>query len=203
MGLITELSGKYHTTLYGACINDLLDDFDVFTQKLPPQSECHEESLIQLLLSGPKTHEEIKQFLSPIIVSRTLKRLAAADLVNLPANRSYIFFHKSKRSPTLEKLTDSEIKVYQTIPNEGIAADKLAKLVGLSPRRTYAHIRHLKGKTLVFARKIPLTYSLSDNGQKLANIIQKLLHKEDETWSFTEYLSQPTERTFLAAPLIT
>jgi hypothetical protein len=192
MGLVTESLGKYTATLFGICINDLLDGFDEFVQKLPSQSECYEETLLQMLLSGPKSRQEIQQVISPIIASRVLKRLATSKLVNLPTDRNYIFFHKSKRDPSLEKLTDSEIKVYQAIPDEGIGVDKLAKLVGLSQRRTYNHIRHLKGKKLVFTRNIPLTYSLTINGQKLAIILQNIVQKIDETWGFTKDMTQPT-----------
>jgi predicted transcriptional regulator len=200
IGLITELTGKYAATLFGTCIHDNLDNFDIFIQKLPPQSECHEETLLQALLLEPKTFEEIKQALSPTIAPRTIKRLTITGLINIPESRNYIFFHKSKRDPTLETLSPSEMKVYMSIPCEGIAADKLSKLAGLSQRRIYAHIRRLKGKKLVFTKKIPLTYSLTDSGQKLANILQNLSQKVEETWNFTEYIAQPTpltNRTYL------
>ncbi|MGD6935264.1 MAG: hypothetical protein ACQCN5_13770 [Candidatus Bathyarchaeia archaeon] len=196
-GLVTESLGKYNATTFGVRISDLLDYPEEFA-KLPPQSECHEEALLQTLLSGPKTCEEIKQVISPTITSRILKRLGTAGLVNLPGERSYIFFHKSKRDPQLEELTDAAKKVYDSIPDEGIAADKLAKLAGLSQRRTYKHIRHLKGKKLVFVRKIPLTYSLTGDGQKLATTLQNLSKKVEETWGFTEYVSQPTTQTVCA-----
>jgi predicted transcriptional regulator len=190
-GLITESLGKYSLTLFGACINDLLDNFKDFIQKLPAQSECYEEKLIQMLLSGPKTSKEIYQTISPKITSRVLKRLAHSNLINTPQDRSHIFFYKSKRNPNLEKLTDSELKVYQAIPDEGIVADKLAKRVCLSQRRIYNHIRHLKGKKLVFIRNIPLTYTLTFDGQKLAVILQNLSQKVEETWAFAECMSQP------------
>ena len=203
LGLITELTGKYTPTLFGTCIHDNLDNFDDFLQKLPSQSECHEETLIQLLLLGPKTCEEIKQVISPAIAARAIKRLTTTGLINIPANRNYIFFHKSKRDPTLEKLTHSKMKIYTSIPCEGISANKLAKLAGLSQRRTYAHVRHLKGKKLVFTKKIPLTYSLTPSGQKLATILQNLSQKIDETWNFTEYIAQPpTTMTYLTDSLI-
>jgi len=203
IGLITELTGKYNATLFGTCIHNNLDSFADFLRTLPPQSECHEETLMQFLLLGPKTCEEIKQVISPSITARTIKRLTTTGLINIPANRNYIFFYKSKRDPTLEKLTDSEMKVYTSIPCEGIAADQLAKLVGLSQRRVYVHIRHLKGKKLVFTKKIPLTYSLTDSGQKLAIILQNLTQKIEETCNSTEYIVQPpTTMPYLTTVLI-
>jgi len=199
MGLVNESLSKYNATTFGVRISELLEGFEEFTEKLPPQSECHEETLLQELLSGPKTSEEIKQVISPTITSRILKRLATSGLVNLPGERNYIFFHKSKRDPALEELTDSAMKVYKAIPDEGIAADKLAKLVGLSQRRTYKHIRHLKGKKLVFVRNIPRTYSLTEDGKKLATILQNLTRKVEETWGFTEYVSQPANERVCSA----
>jgi predicted transcriptional regulator len=194
IGLVTESLGKYNATTFGVRISELLEGFEGFVEKLPPQSECHEESLLQMLISGPKTCEEIKQVISPTIASRIVKRLATSGLINLPTERNYIFFHKSKRDPAREELTDSAMKVYKAIPDEGVAADKLAKLVGLSQRRTYKHIRHLKGKKLVFVRNIPRTYSLTEDGQKLATTLQNLSLKVEETWSLTEYVAQPANQ---------
>jgi len=203
MGIVTESVGKYNATLFGICINNLLGGFDEFIQKLPSQSECYEETLLCLLLLGPKSRQEIQEVISPIIASRVLKRLATTNLINLPADRNYIFFYKSKRDPALEKLTETEIKVYQAIPEQGIDVDKLAKLVGLSQRRTYNHIRHLKGKKLVFTRNIPITYSLTTDGQKIAIILQNLLQKIDETWSFTECIVPSAQSMYsTVSPLI-
>jgi hypothetical protein len=203
IGLVTESLGKYSATLFGVGVYDLLDGFAEFIKKLPPQSECYEESILQMLLSGPKNRQEIQQVISPMIASRILKRLAVADLINLPTDRNYIFFHKSKRNHKLEKLTVAEMKIYQAIPAEGVGVDKLAKLVGLSQRRTYIHIRHLKGKKLVFTRKIPLTYNLTINGQKLAGILQKLSLKVEETWNSTEGIMQSAEKTCSTKTFIT
>ncbi len=200
VGLITESVGKYHATLFGICIHELLGSFDAFLQKLPSQSKCHEEALLQSLLLGQKTCEEIQQLLSPTVASRILKRLTITGLINNPINRSYIFFHRSKRDSTLETLTASEMKVYQTIPREGTAVDKLAKLTGLSQRRTYAHIRRLKGKKLVFAKNIPVTYSLTDSGQNLATILHNMSQKIEETWNFTEYIVQQSNMSNLSNP---
>ncbi|MCL2134440.1 MAG: hypothetical protein FWH37_02635 [Candidatus Bathyarchaeota archaeon] len=196
LGLVTESVGKYTATIFGTSVHGLLDGFDEFIQKLPAKSECYEEALLQHLLSGAKTSQEIHQVISPIIASRTLNRLAASKLINLPVDRNHIFFYKSKRAVTLEKLTDSEMKVYQAIPDEGIATDKLAKLVGCSQRRIYSHIRHLKGKKLVFTRNIPLTYNLTNDGQKLAVILQNLSKKVEETWGYIEYVIQPSNRVY-------
>jgi predicted transcriptional regulator len=196
VGLVSEALTKYSATTFGVRVSEQLESFAAYADKLPPQSESHEEELLQFLLTGPKTCEEIKQILSPTIASRILKRLSEAGLVNLPAERSYVFFHRSKRDPSLEQLTPAAQKVYESIPEEGIAADKLAKIAGLSQRRTYKHIRHLKGKKLVFVRNIPRTYNLTEDGQKLATILQTLTKKVEETWGFTEHVTEPAQRGF-------
>lgn len=196
VGLVSESLGKYGSTTFGVRVNEMLESFAEYADKLPPQSESHEEDLLQFLLSGPKTCEEIKQIISPTIASRILKRLSDTGLVTLPSERSYIFFHRSKRDPSLEQLTPAAQKVYESIPEEGIAADKLAKLAGLSQRRTYKHIRHLKGKKLVFVRNVPRTYNLTADGQKIATILQNLTRKIEETWGFTEHVTEPAQRGF-------
>jgi hypothetical protein len=196
VGLVSESLTKYGATTFGVRVSELLESFVQYADKLPPQSESHEEELLQFLLTGPKTCEEIKQIISPTIASRILKRLAESGLVNLPSERSYVFFHRSKRDPSLEQLTPAAQKVYDAIPEEGIAADKLAKLAGLSQRRTYKHIRHLKGKKLVFVRNIPRTYNLTEDGQKLALVLQGLTRKIAETWGFTEHVTEPAQKGF-------
>jgi len=200
VGLVNEASGKYYATAFGVRISEQLDCFAEFAGKMHPQSECHEEALLQLLLLEPKTCEEIKQVISPTIASRILARLATAGLVKLPTERNYIFFHRSKRDSTLEELTASAKKVYESIPDEGIAADKLAKLTGLSQRRTYKHIRHLKGKKLVFVRKIPRTYSLTSDGQKIALILQNLSRQVEKTWNFSDRVLQTTTQERVIQP---
>lgn len=193
-GLVNESLSKYTATTFGVRVSELLGCFEDYAEKLPPQSECHEEFLLQWLLSGPKTLEEIKQVISPTIASRILKRLASAGLINFPAERNYIFFYKSKRDPAQENLTVSASKVYAAIPAEGIPADKLAKLSGVSLRRTYKLLRCLKGKKLVFVRNVPRTYSLTGDGKNLAAILQNLSHKVEEIWSITQDVTQSNDQ---------
>ena len=128
---------------------------------LPAHSECYEEILLQSLLSGPKTFEDIEALISPKIASRILKRLRSVGLIETPEERDYIFFFKSKRDPNKETFSDTERKVYDSIPTEGISAGKLAKETGLSMRRTYKYLRGLKGKKLIFIRRTPKAYGLT------------------------------------------
>src|SRR5271157_2589751 len=174
VGLAAEVRDEYYATTFGGRLTELLEAFPEFAEMLPAHSECYEEILLQSLLSGPKTFEAIEALISPKIASRILKRLRITGLIETPMERDYIFFFKSKRDPNKETCTTTEQKVYDTIPNEGISAGKLAKETELSMRRTYKYLRGLKGKKLVFIRRTPKAYVLTCKGKKLASLLKDL-----------------------------
>jgi DNA-binding HxlR family transcriptional regulator len=186
VGLATEARDEYYATTFGGRLTELLGNFPEFVEMLPAHSECYEETILQSLLSGPKTFEAIEALISPKIASRILKRLRSAGLIETPMERDYIFFFKSKRDPNKENFTLTERRIYDAIPNEGISAGKLAKETGLSIRRTYKYLRGLKGKKLVFIRKTPKAYGLTCKGEKLASVLQELQQIVEETWSSSE-----------------
>jgi len=186
VGLATEARDEYYATTFGGRLTELLGNFPEFVEMLPAHSECYEETLLQSLLSGPKTFEAIEALISPKIASRILKRLRSAGLIETSMERDYIFFFKSKRDPDKENFTLTERRNYDAIPNEGISAGKLAKETGLSIRRTYKYLRGLKGKKLVFIRKTPKAYGLTCKGEKLASVLQELQQIDEETWSSSE-----------------
>lgn len=182
VGLAIESQDEYHATTFGGRIGKLLDCFPELAKKLPAHSECYEEILLQSLLSGTKTFEDIEALISPKITSRILKRLRSAGLIRTPVERDYIFFFKSKRDSSKETFTSTERKIYDTIACEGTPAGKLAKSTELSMRRTYKVLRALKGKKLVFARTIPKAYGLTSKGKKLALLLQELQEIVEDTW---------------------
>jgi len=186
VGLATEARDEYYATTFGGRLTELLGNFPEFVEMLPSHSECYEETILQSLLSGPKTFEDIEALISPKIASRILKRLRSAGLIETSMERDYIFFFKSKRDPDKENFTLTERRNYDAIPNEGISAGKLAKETGLSIRRTYKYLRGLKGKKLVFIRKTPKAYGLTCKGEKLASVLQELQQIVEETWSSSE-----------------
>ena len=186
VGLATESQDQYYATTFGGRLTNTLGAFPEFAEMLPAHSECYEETLLSALLSGPKTFEEIESLISSKIASRILKRLRSVGLIETPEDRDYIFFFKSKRDPDKETFTDTERKLYETLPTEGISAGKLAKETGLSMRRTYKYLRGLKGKKLVFIRRTPKAYGLTCKGEMLASILSELQLIVDETWSFSQ-----------------
>jgi predicted transcriptional regulator len=190
VGLATEARDEYYATTFGGRLTELLESFPEFAEILPAHSECYEEILLQSLLSGPKTFEDVEALISPKIASRILKRLRSVGLIETPEERDYIFFFKSKRDPNKETFTVTERKIYDTIANGGISAGKLAKETGLSTRRTYKYLRGLKGKKLIFIRRTPRAYGLTRKGEMLASVLQELKQIVEDTCSSSERVMQ-------------
>jgi predicted transcriptional regulator len=188
VGLAAEDQEQYYATTFGGKLNELIGDFSEFATVLPAHSECYEEVLLNALLSEPKTFEEIEALLSSKVASRILKRLKTAGLIETPEERDYVFFFRSKRDPNKETLSSTERKVCDNISEEGISAKKLAEKTGISLRRTYTYLRGLKGKKLVFTRKTPKVYDLTDKGEKLASLLHELQNLVEETWNSSEQI---------------
>jgi predicted transcriptional regulator len=186
VGLADEAREEYYATMFGGRLTELLEDFPEFVNVLPAHSECYEETLLSALLTGPKTFQEVEELISAKIASRVLKRLKTGGLIETPEERDYVFFFRSRRDPGKETFTLTERKVYDSIPEEGISAKKLADTAGLSIRRIYKYLRGLKGKKLVFTRKTPKAYGLTAKGEKLASLLQELQDLVEEVWNSSE-----------------
>lgn len=195
VGLATESQDQFCATTFGGRLADLISNIPEFTDSLPAHSECYEESILKFLLEGSKTFAEIQSLIPQKIVSRILKRLKTEGLIETPEERDYIFFFKSKRDPNKEILTDTENRVYSEIPEDGVSAKKLAEKADLSLRRTYKYIRGLKGKKLVFARKNPKAYALTDKGERLAWLLNELNRLVKETLTFSEEFAKHKENS--------
>jgi predicted transcriptional regulator len=186
VGLAAETQEHYYATTFGGRLTEVLGSFPEFANVLPAHSECYEEALLSSLLSGPKTFEEVETLISPKIASRILKRLRTVELIETPEDRDYIFFFRSKRDPAKETLSSTEQKVYESIPEDGISAKKLAEKAELSMRRTYKYLRGLKGKKLVFTRKTPKAYGLTEKGESLATVLKDLQNLVEDVWNSSE-----------------
>jgi predicted transcriptional regulator len=195
VGLVTVAQDEHYATTFSRRIIERLGCFPEFACKLPARSDCYEESLLQSLLSGPRTFEEIKALIPSREVSRILKRLRSACLIKTPKERSYIFFFKSKRDPNKDTLTATEKRIYDAVPYEGIPAGKLAKETGLCIRRTYKYVRWLKGKKLIFTRRTPKVYGLTCKGKKLALVMHELQKIVEATWNSSRQVMQESKLT--------
>jgi len=188
VGLAAEAQDQYYATTFGGKLTELLGGFPEFVDTLPAHSECYEETLLNALLSGPKTFGDMKAFISPKVASRILKRLKTADLIENSKERDYVFFFRTRREPNKETLSSTMRKVYDNISDQGISAKKLAEKTGISLRRTYKYLRGLKGKKLVFIRRTPKVYNLTDKGERLASLLRELQNLIEETWNFSEQI---------------
>jgi predicted transcriptional regulator len=195
VGLAAESHDQFFATTFGGRLSGLIVNLPEFTNVLPSHSECYEENILKALLCGPKTFEEVKGFVPSTIVSRVLKRLKASGLIETPAERDYIFFFRSKRDQSKETLATTESKVYSNIPEDGVSAKKLAEKTNISLRRTYKYLRGLKGKKLIFARKTPKTYGLSEKGERFAWLINELSKIVEETLTFSEEFRKHRENS--------
>jgi DNA-binding HxlR family transcriptional regulator len=190
VGLAAEAREKYYATTFGGRVAQLFEGVSEFAEKLPANSEGYEETLLQALLPGPKTFQGIQLFISPKVSSRIIKRLRLVGLIETTSDRDYVFFVKSKRDPEKETFTCVERKIYDAISYTGISAGKLSKETGLSIRRIYEYLRHLRGKKLVFTRKAPRVYGLTNMGRKVAIVIQELQQIVEDTWKSTEQVTK-------------
>jgi predicted transcriptional regulator len=190
VGLVQEGQNPYVATLLGSSVNRVVKDFQEFEKVLPAHSECNEEKVLITLLQEPRTLEEIRSTVPNKNAPRVLNRLQKTGLLQTPREKDYVFFFKTRRDPGLSSQSITERRVYDSIPEDGISARRLACKVFISLRRTYKYLRRLKGKKLVFVRKKPLTYSLTDKGRKLAGILKVLKDISAETQEMTSQFLQ-------------
>jgi len=193
VGLVEKNHNKYHTTLLGCKLNESIKDFSAIGGLLPPHSECYEEKAIKALSESPKTYEELKFLIPTESLSRVLKRLQETKLITKDHENSYIFF-KTKRNPQQERLSPTEKRVYEDIPEEGITAKKLSDKTNISLRRTYKYLRKLRGKKLAFKRKRPKTYALTREGRQIAKLLEKMhVLLIEFAQASAEFTTQPLE----------
>lgn len=186
VGLAAQVGEEYYATAFGLRLMQVLEDFREFAPKLPARSECYEETLLQALLSGPKTFKDIEPIVLQKNVSRVLKRLCLAKLIDTPKERDYIFFFRSKRDPKKESFTQTEKKIYEAIADAGTSAGCLAKDTGFSTRIIYKYLRGLKGKKLVFNRRTLKAYRLTGAGERLAWSMSFVEQIVEDAWNSTE-----------------
>lgn len=170
-GLIEERSKRFRATLYGRKIGGTVVEHG-FVGQLPIHSVGHEESILRSLLKGPKTRKELLMVTSTSSMSRILKRLRELNLIMTDHCSDLVFYFRTKRPLTLEKLSPTQKRVSEAIPQTGISARALSKASGISLRRVYKYLRNLRGKKLVFRRNEPISYQLTEEGKAVAQFLE-------------------------------
>jgi predicted transcriptional regulator len=173
-GLVDESQNLLSATVFGSKLGELVKGLNDLGDVLPPHSECHEETTLDFLLEGPKTYEDLRTVVAPKSVARVLKRLQRAGLTETNSEKYYVFLFRTKRDSEKSELSSTEKRVYLQIPDGGVCARKLAARTGISLRRAYKYLRRLKGKKLVFARKNPISYTLTAKGVQIAITLEAL-----------------------------
>jgi predicted transcriptional regulator len=173
-GLAAQDQDKYSATVFGNKLNDLTKGFQEIVDVLPSHSECYEETVLETLLRGQRTHEALEGIIPPRNVARVLSRLLTVGLIRTPKENDYVFLFKTQRNPNKETLSPTEKKTYGNIPEDGISTRRLATEMSISLRRTYKYLRKLKGKKLIFVRQKPKTYALTERGAEVALMLQSI-----------------------------
>jgi predicted transcriptional regulator len=174
VGLIKENQSLYSTTLFGCQLNEVIKNNADIGDVLPAHSECYEENVLGILLSKPRTYEDFESIIPIKSIARILNRLQKANLIETAKENDYVFFFRTQRDSHKEKLSPTEERIYQNIPEDGISARKLCEKANISLRRTYKYLRRLKGKKLVFKRRRSKIYTLTARGVQLATVLKEL-----------------------------
>ena len=99
-GLAAEARDEYYTTTFGNRLTEVLGCFPELAAKLPAHSECYEETLIQSLLSVPKTFDARQLLILPTLALPNPQTPACSRACReTPEARDYVFFIKSKETP--------------------------------------------------------------------------------------------------------
>jgi predicted transcriptional regulator/DNA-binding HxlR family transcriptional regulator len=190
IGLADTDGDQYYATFFGKRLTEINPDLFEAIDALPMHSECYEEVVLTSLMDNPRTYEELEHFVPAPTIARTLSRLQSVNLVETPKGKDYVFYFKSKRDKAKEDLIAAEETIYENIPEEGIAAGKLARKAAMSLRRTYKYLRKLKGKKLVFVRTKRKVFALTASGIEAAGKLERMHHFAMETRFALEQLSR-------------
>jgi DNA-binding HxlR family transcriptional regulator len=171
-GLVREDGALFRVTFYGRKLHDVLVGRGSLTVLLPVHSCCYEEAVLREL-TQPKTFNELAARVPKKSLSRILMRLRARGLLAKNQRIDYVFYHRVKGKPKV-RLSPTERRVFDAIPQEGIAVRALFKVVGINLRRTYKYLRRLRAKKLVFALRVPRTYELTVQGREIVNTMDEM-----------------------------
>jgi predicted transcriptional regulator len=153
-----------------------------------------------MIQNKPKTYADFEGVIPTKSVARILNRLQDANLIETTKENDYIFFFRTKRDSHKAQFSPTEERVYENVPEDGISARKLCEKVGISLRRTYKYLRRLKGKKLVFTRKIPKIYALTSKGVQMAMMLTELNNLTLEAFNIAAQTVNKEEKNELLMP---
>ncbi len=172
-GLVKENGNRLGLTLYGRKVHDTVVKHG-FAGWLPIHSEGYEERILRSLLDGVKTRGELLEVAPAKSLSRTLRRLIERKLIVSDSVPDRVFYFRTKRALSTEKLSHTQKKICEAIPQAGISARDLSRTVGVNLRRTYKYLRSLRGKKLLFRRDMPVMFELTERGKSVAEFLYEV-----------------------------
>lgn len=175
--LVRMTDERFGLTLYGQKVVEAMK-LHSFEGQLPVNSGCKEERILRSLLEGVKTRDELLHSIPTSSLSRILKRLLKLNLIHSDSPSDRIFYFRTKRPAYMDHISPTQRKICATIPQAGISARALSKLVGINLRRTYKYLRNLRGKKLVFRREVPHEFHLTEKGRKIAEFLEEIAEIE-------------------------
>jgi DNA-binding HxlR family transcriptional regulator len=119
VGLIKEEGGGFKATFYGRKVHELLAGLGSLNL-LPLHSCCYEETVLKEL-TKPRTFNELATRVPKKSLSRILMRLRAKGLLVKSVRSDFVYYHRAKGKPKA-KLSPTERRVFDAIPQEGIPA---------------------------------------------------------------------------------
>jgi len=170
-GLVKEEGMGFKVTFYGRKIHEILAGMGSLSL-MPLHSHCYEEVVLKEL-GKPKTFNELTTRVPQKSLSRILMRLRSRGLLVKSRHTDYVFYHKVKGKPKA-RLSPTEKRVFDAIPQAGISIRQLSAAVGINLRRTFKYLRRLREKKLVFALKMPRTYELTLQGREILNVLYEI-----------------------------
>ena len=171
--LVEERGKRFRLTLYGRKVHDAVVRYG-FAGRLPIHSGGYEERVLRNLLNGAQTRSELLEIVSATSLSRTLKRLRERKLILNDSPSDRVFYFRTKRALSLERLSSTQNRICNAIPKAGVSARDLSKVVSINLRRTYKYLRSLRGKKLVFKRDVPSRYELTVKGRAVAEFLEEI-----------------------------
>jgi DNA-binding HxlR family transcriptional regulator len=172
-GLVKESSNRFSLTLYGRKVHDAVAKHS-FAGQLPIHSNGHEERILKSLLDGAKTRSVLLEIVPAKSLSRTLKRLEEHKLIVNNSPSDHVFYFRTKRAVSFERLSPTQKRICDLIPQAGISARDLSKVADINLRRTYKYLRGLRGKKLLFRRNVLIRYELTVDGRVMAEFLEEV-----------------------------
>jgi DNA-binding transcriptional ArsR family regulator/predicted transcriptional regulator len=176
-GLVKQTGTRIGLTLYGRKVNKAVVRHG-FSGQLPIHSKGQEETILKSLLEGKKTRAHLLRIISGRSLSRIMKRLLERKLISQNSFTDRVFYFRTKRALQLERLSPTQRRICDVVPEAGISARALSRKVGINMRRTYKYLRNLRGKKLVFRRRMPIHYELTLEGRMTAEFLDEIAHIE-------------------------